>query len=106
MFELNGKVALVTGGYGGIGEAVARTLKAAGAQPFAQGDGWAANVDFLLATLPHARRVESVQFAPRYDIRPRPSRIRPLAAAVALYQYGRAARERRAAIDTPTVVAT
>jgi gluconate 5-dehydrogenase len=32
MFELNGKVALVTGGYGGIGEVVARSLAAGGAK--------------------------------------------------------------------------
>ncbi|MEP7344540.1 MAG: glycosyltransferase family 2 protein [Gemmatimonadaceae bacterium] len=81
-------------------------LKAAGSRPFTQGDGWAANVEFLLATMPHARRVESVEFAPRYDIRPRPSRIRPLAAAVALYRYGREARGRHASADTPSVVAT
>jgi len=81
-------------------------LKAAGTHPFAQGDGWAANVDFLLATVPHARRIESVEFAPRYDIRPRGSRIRPLAAALALYRYGRGARERRPRADKPAVVTT
>src|ERR1700733_10433 len=32
LFRLDGKVALVTGGYGGIGEAVCRALAAAGAQ--------------------------------------------------------------------------
>jgi glycosyltransferase involved in cell wall biosynthesis len=81
-------------------------LKAIGAGPLARGDGWVANVDFLLTTMPHARRVESVEFAPRYDIRPRPSRIRPLSAAMALYRYGRGARGRRAEVDTPAAVTT
>ncbi len=81
-------------------------LKSTGSRPFSQGDGWAANLDFLLTTLPHARRVESVEFSSRYDIRPRSSRIRPLADALALYRYGRGARGRRASVDTPAVVAT
>ena len=74
-------------------------IKAAGSSHLAQGEGWAANVDFLLATMPHARRIESVELAPRYDIRPRPSRIRPLSDAMALYRYGRTARGRRGVVD-------
>jgi len=81
-------------------------LRAAGNRPFSQGAGWAANVDFLLATLPHARRIESVAFAPRYDIRPRASRIRPFADALALYRYGRRARDRRVGTGSPAVVAS
>jgi hypothetical protein len=69
-------------------------LKEAGGAPLATAPGWAANVDLLLTLLPHARRVESVVLEPRYDLRPRPSRRRPLADAWALLRFGRAARAR------------
>jgi glycosyltransferase involved in cell wall biosynthesis len=60
-------------------------------------DGWAANVELLLRTAPLARRVETVQLAPRYDLRQRASRVRPLADALQLYRFGRAARALQAA---------
>ncbi len=55
-------------------------------------DGWAANAELLLRTIPAARRVETVQLAPRYDLRQRPSRVRPMADALTLYRFGRGAR--------------
>ncbi len=55
-------------------------------------DGWAANAELLLRTTPLARRVETVQLAPRYDLRQRPSRVRPMADALTLYRFGRGAR--------------
>jgi len=55
-------------------------------------DGWAANVELLLRTTPVARRVETVQFAPRYDLRQRPSRVRSVAGALTVYRFGRGAR--------------
>jgi glycosyltransferase involved in cell wall biosynthesis len=58
-------------------------------------DGWAANVELLLRTTPVARRVETVQLAPRYDLRQRPSRIRPVADALGVYRLGRGARALR-----------
>jgi glycosyltransferase involved in cell wall biosynthesis len=73
-------------------------LKAAAGRPLASADGWGANVELLLATVPHARRVESVALAPRYDVRPRPSRIRPFADAMKLYRFGRSARGRRVTV--------
>lgn len=76
-------------------------LKAAGAAPLVVADGWAANVELLLATTPHARRVEALTIAPRYDLRPRESRIKPFADAVNLYRFGRSTRHRR----TPFVAA-
>jgi len=72
-------------------------VKAAGDAPIVTGDGWAANVDLLLRTLPVVRRVEAVSLAPRYDVRPRESRVRPFADAMSLYRFGRAARARRLA---------
>jgi glycosyltransferase involved in cell wall biosynthesis len=55
-------------------------------------DGWPANVELLLRTAPLARRIETLPLAPRYDVRQRPSRIRPLAAALTVYRFGRGAR--------------
>ena len=60
-------------------------------------DGWAANVELLLRTTAVARRIETVQYAPRYDLRQRPSRVKPLAGAMSLYRFGRAARALQAA---------
>ena len=69
-------------------------LKAVGESPLVQSEGWAANVDVLLSLVPHARRVETVPLEPRYDLRPRASRIRPFADAWAIFRYGRGARGR------------
>ena len=70
-------------------------LKVVGEDPVVSGEGWAVNVDLLRRATPHARRVETVSLAPRYDLRPRESRIRPLADAMRLYRYARATRSRR-----------
>lgn len=70
-------------------------VRAAGDKPLIEGDGWGANVDLLLAMAPHARRIESVPLQPRYDLRPRPTRIRPWHDALRLYRFGREARARR-----------
>ncbi len=69
-------------------------LKAAGDAPLVSGARWAANVDLLLSTVPHARRVETVTMEPRYDLRPRDSRVRPLADVLDLYRFARASRHR------------
>ena len=55
-------------------------------------DGWAANLELLVKLTSFARRVEKVAVAPRYDIRPRESRVRPFADAMSLYRAGRTAR--------------
>lgn len=70
-------------------------IKASGDRPVAAGAGWAANLDLLVRTAPLARRTETVVVEPRYDLRPRESRIRPWADAMALLRYGREARGRR-----------
>ena len=79
-------------------------LKQAGDAPLVSGFGWAANVDLLSRAIPHARRVETVSLEQRFDIRPRPSRIRPFADAVNLYRFGWAARGRRS--PPPSTAAT
>ena len=72
-------------------------IKASGDELIVAGEGWAANVDLLLRTTPLARRVETVELEPRYDVRPRETRVRPFADAMALYRFGVAARRRRPA---------
>ncbi len=78
-------------------------LKAAGTAPLVSATGWAANVDLLLSLLPHSRRTESVVLEPRYDLRPRASRIRLLSDVWALLRFSRSARSRsvRAVASTP-----
>jgi glycosyltransferase involved in cell wall biosynthesis len=69
-------------------------LKERGEAPLLEGEGWSANVDLLLRATPHARRIETVELSPRYDVRDRPSRIRPWADAMTLFRFARAARGR------------
>jgi hypothetical protein len=73
-------------------------LKASPDKPLAATDGWAGNLELLLATMPLARRVERVELASRYDLRVRPSRIRPFADAMTLYRFGRTVRGKRIAV--------
>ena len=75
-------------------------LKSDAAKALAKTDGWAANLELLMATLPLARRVERIEVASRYDLRVRPSRIRPFADAMALYRFGRTLRGKRIAIPS------
>ena len=74
-------------------------VKDAGDRLIVSGEGWAANVDLLSRAVPYARRVETVSLEQRFDIRPRPSRIRPFADALNLYRFAWATRGRR---STPT----
>lgn len=69
-------------------------LRHAGDEPVVQGTVWAANVDLLARTASFARRVETVALQPRYDLRPRASRIHPWTDAVDLFRFGRTQRKR------------
>ena len=83
---------------------IREVLKQSGDAPLVTSAGWAANVDLLARTIPHARRVETVTLEQRFDIRPRPSRIRPFADALNLYRFAWATRGRR--IAPPSTAAT
>lgn len=67
-------------------------LKSLGDKPIITGSGWAANMELLLKATRFARRVETVDLAPRYDLRIRGSRVRPFADALSLYRFSRKAR--------------
>jgi glycosyltransferase involved in cell wall biosynthesis len=76
-------------------------LKAVGDQPIARSQGWAANVDFLMRATPVARRLETVALAPRYDVRPRDTRVRAFADALNLYRFAWSSRGRgRTAVES------
>ncbi len=70
-------------------------LKEAGDAPVVGTDGWAANVELLVKAARVARRVETVAVEPRYDLRARPTRVRPLADLMTLYRFGWSARGRQ-----------
>ena len=67
-------------------------LKAMGNRPVCAGEGWAANIDFALNVTPFARRIENVEFAPRYDVRQRASRRQGWTDVLALFHWARSAR--------------
>jgi glycosyltransferase involved in cell wall biosynthesis len=67
-------------------------LKTLGDKPVVSSSGWAANVELLLKARRFARRVETVDLAPRYDVRTRETRVRPFADALNLYRFSRKAR--------------
>ena len=67
-------------------------LKTIGDGPVITSTGWAANMELLLKARRFARRVENVDLAPRYDVRVRETRIRPLADALSLFRFSRRAR--------------
>lgn len=55
-------------------------------------DGWAANVEFLVRAARYARRIETVTSSPRYELRPRQTRVRAFKGAVTLFKSARALR--------------
>ena len=67
-------------------------LKSIGDKPVVTSSGWAANLELLLRARRFARRVDNVDLAPRYDVRTRESRVRPVADALSLFRFTRKAR--------------
>jgi glycosyltransferase involved in cell wall biosynthesis len=67
-------------------------LKSLGDKPVVSSIGWAANMELLLKAKRFARRMETVDLAPRYDVRTRETRVRPFADAISLYRFSRKAR--------------
>ena len=58
-----------------------------------------AAAELLMKAARYARRVEAVALEPRYDLRTRESRVRPLANARTLFRFGWATRSRRPGIN-------
>jgi glycosyltransferase involved in cell wall biosynthesis len=76
--------------------AVRDAIKQAGQTPLASAPGWAANAELLARLAPFARRVETVELDPRWDLRPRPTRVRAWQGALDLLRFARATRAARA----------
>jgi hypothetical protein len=60
--------------------------------PLVSSDGWAASLELFVKLASLARKIETVPVAPRYDLRPRDTRVKPFADAMGLYRAGRASR--------------
>lgn len=60
--------------------------------PLLSQQGWAANVELLLAVAPHARRAEATEVAYRYDRRQRDTRFRPWPTLRDLWNLSRTVR--------------
>jgi glycosyltransferase involved in cell wall biosynthesis len=67
-------------------------MKRVGKSPIAHGDSWAANAEVLARVAPLARRIETTSITPRYELRPRSTRVRPWRHALSLYRSARALR--------------
>ncbi len=59
-------------------------------------DGWCANAELLARLAPHARRIETVPAAARYDLAQRASRVRPCRALLAAWRARALVRAARA----------
>jgi len=63
-----------------------QALRQDAARRLLETDGWCANAELLARLVPHARRVDSVPVTGRYDLRQRPTRIRPWQALVSAWR--------------------
>ena len=70
-------------------------VRAAGDAPVTDGPVRVANLELLRRSAALARRVEAVPVEPRYDIRPRATRVQPWPDLKAIIRAGWAARKRR-----------
>ncbi len=71
-------------------------VRAAGTDPVTNGPVRVANLELLRRAAALARRVEALPVEPRYDIRPRPTRVQVWPDLKAILRAGWAARKRRA----------
>jgi len=69
-----------------------RTLASVNGKPLLSQQGWAANVELLLAVAPHTRRADATEVVPRYEHRQRETRFRPWSTLVDLWHLSRLAR--------------
>ncbi len=72
-----------------------QALKGDGDKPFLTTDGWSANAELVARLAPHARRLATVAAVARYELRQRPSRVRPFEALLAAWRARAAVRAAR-----------
>jgi glycosyltransferase involved in cell wall biosynthesis len=75
-------------------------VRAAGDARITEGPVRVANLELLRRAMTFARRVEAVQVEPRYDVRPRPTRVRVWPDLKAILRAGWAARKARVITTT------
>jgi len=69
-----------------------RTLAERNGSPLLTRDGWAANVELLMAVAPHARRTDAHEVVRRYEMRQRASRFRTWSTMISLWEVARQVR--------------
>src|SRR3989475_4259094 len=82
-------------------QSAASAAPAAPPAPLLTPGGWCANAELLARLVPHARRLDPIPAAARYDLVQRPSRVRPLHELLAAWRARpviRAARHAGAAL--------
>jgi len=76
------------------------------AAPLLTTDGWCANAELLARLAPHARRIETVSTAARYDLKQRPSRVQPWHQLVAAWRARGVIRAARTALALVALLAS
>lgn len=74
-------------------------------EPLLTTEGWCASAELLARLAPHARRLETIGSAARYDLRQRPSRVLPWDALVNAWRARPAIRAARAGAAAAAVTA-
>ncbi len=69
-----------------------RTLADRNGSPLLTAEGWAANVELLMAVSPHSRRTEGMEIERRYDRRQRASRFKPWSTVLEVWNVSRQLR--------------
>lgn len=69
-----------------------RALADRNGSPLLSTEGWAANVELLIAVSPHARRTDGLEVERRYDLRQRSSRFRPWSSLLEVWNVARQLR--------------
>ncbi len=79
-----------------------RALADRNGSPLLTADGWAANVELIVAIARHSRRTEGLEVSRRYDLRQRASRFRPWNTLMEVWNVARQARHSMPATAPPT----
>jgi glycosyltransferase involved in cell wall biosynthesis len=78
-----------------------RVLADRNGSPLLTAEGWAANVELIVAVGPHSRRTEGLEVERRYDLRQRASRFRPWTTLMDVWTVARQARHSAPATAPP-----
>jgi len=66
-----------------------RAISERNGDPLLSQQGWAANVELLMAVTPHTRRADDTEVGQRFDLRQRPTRFQPWPTLVSLWNLSR-----------------